>query len=52
MLPQGSILVSLLWLVEPIPTLPPPVKRTRGRQEDYSAKLLVKALIVMSMRRL
>jgi hypothetical protein len=50
MLPQGSILVSLLWLVEQIS--PPPVKRQRGRQEFYSDTLFVKALIVMISRRL
>ena len=42
MLTHGSILVSLLWLVEQIPTLPPPAKRQRGRQETYSDKLFVK----------
>jgi len=52
MLTHGSILVSLLWLVEQIPTPPPPVKRQRGRQEFYSDKLFVKALIVMIIRRL
>src|SRR5438552_18107467 len=52
MLTHGSILVSLLWLVEQIPTPPPPAKRQRGRQETYSDKLLVKALIVMIIRRL
>ena len=35
MLTHGSILVSLLWLVEQIPTPPPPIKRQRGRQEFY-----------------
>ena len=40
MLTHGSILVSLLWLVEQIPTPPPPSKRKRGRQETYSDKLL------------
>ena len=52
MLTHGSILVSLLWLVEQIPTPPPPAKRHRGRQEFYSDKLFVKALIVMIIRRL
>jgi Transposase DDE domain len=52
MLPHGSILVSLLWLVEQIPTLPPPAKRKRGRQEFSSDKLFVKALLVMIIRRL
>src|SRR5262245_22524716 len=52
MLTQGSILVSLLWLIEQIPTPPPPVKRQRGRQAFYSDKLFIKALIVMIIRRL
>jgi hypothetical protein len=52
MLTHGSILVSLLWLVEQIPTPPPPATRQRGRQETYSDKLFVKALIVMIIRRL
>jgi hypothetical protein len=51
MLTQGSILVSLLKLVDEIPG-PPPPKRKRGRQETYSDKLFVKALIVMIIRRL
>ena len=52
MLTPGSILVSLLWLVEQSPTPPPPAKRQRGRQEPYSDKLFGKALIVMIIRRL
>ena len=52
MLTHGSILVSILWLVEQIPTPPPPIKRRRGQQEFYSDKLFVKALIVMIIRRL
>ena len=52
MLTQGSILVSLLWLVEQIPAPPPLAKRKRGRQETSSDKLFVKALIVMIIRRL
>jgi hypothetical protein len=52
MLTPGSILVSILWLVEQIPTPPPPTKRQRGRQETYSDQLFVKALIVMIIRRL
>ena len=52
MLPHGSILVSFLWLGEQLPTPPPPAQRQRGRQEFYSDKLFVKALIVMIIRRL
>src|SRR5262249_43763483 len=51
MLAHGSILVSLLWLVEQLP-VPPPAKRQRGRQETSSDTLFVKALIVMIIRRL
>jgi hypothetical protein len=52
MLTPGSILVSVLWLVAQLPTPPPLAKRQRGRQETYSDKLFVKALIVMLIRRL
>ena len=52
MLPHGSILVSLLWLVEQLPTLPPPAKRQCGRQEFSADTLFGKALSVMSIRRL
>ena len=52
MLTPGSILVSLLSLVEQIPMPLPPAKRKRGRQETYSDKLFVKALSVMIIRRL
>ena len=52
MLTQDSILVSLLWLVERMPTPLPPTKRQRGREKTYSDKLFVKALIVMIIRRL
>ena len=52
MLTHGSILVSIRWLVEQIPTSPPPAKRRRGRRETSSDKLFVKALIVMIIRRL
>jgi hypothetical protein len=52
MLAERRILVSLLSLVEYLPWPPPPAKRQRGRQETYSDKLFVKALIVMIIRRL
>jgi len=52
MLTHGSILVSILWLVEQIPTPLLSVKRKRGRQEFYANKLFIKALIVMIIRRL
>jgi hypothetical protein len=52
MLAERRILVSLLSLVEYLPSPPPPQKRQRGRQETYSDKLFIKALIVMIIRRL
>jgi len=51
MLAERRILVSLLSLVAHLPS-PPPQKRKRGRQETYSDKLFIKALIVMIIRRL
>jgi len=42
MLTHGSLLGSLLWLVEQIPTPPPPAKRQRGRQEPYADNSLSK----------
>ena len=45
MLAERRILVSLLSLVEYLPSPPPPQKRKRGRQETYSDKLFIKALI-------
>jgi Transposase DDE domain len=51
MLAERRILVSLLSLVEYLPA-PPPQKPKRGRQETYSDKLFIKALIVMIIRRL
>src|SRR5262245_54337622 len=52
MLTHGSMRVSVRWLVEQLPTPPPPAKRQRGRQETYADKRFVKALRVMIMRRL
>ena len=49
---HGRLRVSIRWLVEQIPTSPPPAKRRRGRRETSSDQLFVKARIVMSMRRL
>jgi len=52
MISGDSILVSLVRLVDHLPFPPPPARRKRGRQPPYSDQLLVKAVIVMSMRRL
>ena len=52
MLQRDPLLVTLVKLVDRIPD-PPPVKhRKRGRPKTYSDKLIVKALVIMVIRRL
>jgi hypothetical protein len=46
------LLLVLLHLVDKIPMPPPPEKRARGRRQTYSDRLIVKALLVMVIRRL
>jgi transposase len=50
MIPQESLLVRLLLLVERLPQPPPPAKRGRGRPVTYSQRLFLKAVIVMLVR--
>lgn len=52
MISGDSILVSLVRLVDYLPFPPPPARRTRGRQRTYSDQLIVKALVVLIIRRL
>lgn len=52
MLQQSSLIVRLVMLVDFIPLPPQPLKRKRGRQKSYSDRLILKALIVMIIRRL
>jgi hypothetical protein len=52
MISSDSILVSLVRLVDSLPFPPSPVRRKRGRQRTYTDRLLVKALVVMIIRRL
>jgi hypothetical protein len=52
MISGESILVSLVRLVDHLPFPPPPARRKRGRQQTYSDRLLVKAVVVMIIRRL
>ena len=52
MLPQKPLLVMLVVLVDRIPMPPPPKKRGRGRPKVYPDRLIVKALIIMIIRRL
>jgi hypothetical protein len=52
MLRQKSLLVSLVLLVDRLPWLPEPAKRARGRPHTYSDRLILKALVIMIIRRL
>jgi len=52
MISGGSLLVSLVCLVEHLPVPPSPVRRKRGRPQTYADRLLMKALVVMIIRRL
>src|SRR4051812_20879097 len=52
MLPKEPLLVMFLKLVERIPFPEAPAKRKRGHPDEYSERLIVKALIVMVIRRL
>ena len=52
MLRNASLLVSLVRLIEHLPWPPAPKKRTRGHPKEYSDRLIVKALVIMIIRRL
>src|SRR2546428_4635402 len=57
MIPEISLLVMLVRLVEriPMPTpppLPPPTNRGRGRPAFYSDTLFLKALVIMIVKHL
>lgn len=52
MLQREPLLVTFIKLVDHIPEPPPPTKRKRGRPKTYPDKLIVKALIIMVIRRL
>ena len=52
MIPQKSLLVSLILLVDRIPMPPPSKKRGRGRPPVYPDCLFLKVRIVMTVRRL
>lgn len=51
MVPEGSLLVALVQLVDRIP-LPAAPERGRGRPPVYSDRLFLKALVIMIVRRL
>lgn len=52
MIQEVSPLVILLKLIDQIPVPAPPPKRNRGRQKTYPDSLMVKALMVMVIRRI
>lgn len=52
MIAQEPLLVIFVNLIERIPFPEQPAKRKRGRQESYSDRLILKALVIMIIRRL
>jgi hypothetical protein len=52
MLRHKSVLVTLVQLVDRLPWPPEPANRPRGRPNTYSDRLMVKALVIMIIRRL
>jgi hypothetical protein len=52
MLRQTSLLVSLVVLIDRLPWPPEPPTRLRGRPKTYSERLIMKALVIMIIRRL
>jgi hypothetical protein len=52
MIPQDTVLVQLIRLVDRIPLPPPPKRRPRGRPLVYSDRLFLKALVIMLVRNL
>jgi hypothetical protein len=52
MIPQESLLVILVKLVDCIPMPPPPSRRGPGHPKVYSDRLFLKALVIMIVRHL
>jgi hypothetical protein len=52
MLRQTSLLVSLVRLIDHLPWPSAPVQRPRGRPKTYADRLILKALVMMMIRRL
>ncbi|MCJ7433258.1 MAG: hypothetical protein MUO77_07185 [Anaerolineales bacterium] len=50
MVPQDSLLILLVGLVDLIPTPPEPIQRKRGRSKTYPDKFFLKALVIMIIR--
>src|SRR5215213_524103 len=51
MIPETSLLVTLVTLVDRLPVPAPPAKRGRGRPVTYPDRLFLKALVIMIVRR-
>lgn len=47
MVPQDSLLIILVGLIDLIPTPPEPAHRNRGRTKTYPDRLFLKALVIM-----
>ena len=47
MVPQDSLLIILVGLIDLIPIPPEPVRRKRGRAKTYPDRLFLKALVIM-----
>jgi hypothetical protein len=52
MLRHKSLLVTLVKLIDELPWPPEPAKRPRGRPKTYANRLILKALVIMIIRRL
>ena len=52
MLQREPLLVTLLKMVDRLPMPQQPAKRKRGRPYVYSERLMIKALLIMSIKRL
>lgn len=52
MVQPEPLLVTLVRLVDQIPEAPTPTQRKRGRPQVYGDRLIIKALIIMIVRRL
>ncbi len=50
MVPQDSLLVILVGLIDLIPIPPGPIHRKRGRSKTYPDRLFLKALVIMIIR--
>ena len=52
MIAKEPLLVIFVQMIDRIPLPEPPAKRPRGRQTTYSDRLILKALLIMIIRRL